>query len=184
MKNIHLLRHSFADFSERYLLGMRMFFDVESAESMTSSTKQAKRTHRLPKRAMVSRAGSVTDWGGYVFVYGDRRNGESVRQSLLSLDIRGQFTSPVRGVSAFALRVTPESEPGLGNAEIPCVGVWTAAKPAFDGGVYLSDREFGLLLAMATAGKLLSVHLNFQEPHYGKALIASVSFSSDPPDEG
>ena len=48
---------------------------------------------------MVSRAGSVTDWGGYVFVCGDRRDGESLRHSLLSLDIRGEFTSPVRGVS-------------------------------------------------------------------------------------
>ncbi|WP_129449270.1 hypothetical protein [Methylibium sp. Pch-M] len=151
---------------------------------MTSSIKQTKRARKPSKRAMVSRAGSVTNWGGYVFVYGDRRNNQSVRQSLLSLDIRGEFTSPVRGVSAFALRVTPESEPGLGNVEIPCVGVWIAAKPEFDGGVHLSDREFDLLLAMATAGKLLSVYLHFQEPHYGKALIASVSFSSDPPDEG
>lgn len=95
----------------------------------------------------------------------------------------GEFTEPVRGISAFSLRVRPEAKPGLGNVEIPSVGAWSATKPAFDGGVYLSEREFDLVLAMATSGKLVSVHFHFQEPHYGKALIASVSFGSDPPEE-
>ena len=147
--------------------------------NVASSTKTK---HKSSKRLFLSRAGSVNSWGGYVFVYGDRRDGENSRHRLLSLDVRGEFTTPVRDISAYALRVTPEAEPSLGNVEVPCVGVWTATKPAFDGGVYLSDREFDLVLAMATSGKLASVHLNFQEPHYGKSLIASVSFSSDPPD--
>ncbi len=132
------------------------------------------------QRAMLSRAGSVTSWGGYLFVYGDRRAGESSRRNLLSLDIKGEFLMPVRGIAAFVIRINPEAEPSLGNVEIPCVGVWSSSKPAFDGGVYLSEREFDLILAMASSGKLASVHLQFQEPHYGKSLIASVSFSSEP----
>lgn len=101
----------------------------------------------------------------------------------MSLDIRGEFTTPVRDISTFTLRINPEAEPSLGNAEIPCVGVWTSVKPAFNGSVDLSDREFDLVRTMASSGKLVSVHLNFQQPHYGKSLIASVSFSSDSPDE-
>jgi hypothetical protein len=141
-----------------------------------------KRRHKSSKRLMLSRAGSVINWGGYVFVYGVRRDAEIFRHSLLSLDIRGEFTTPVRDISAFALRVTPEAEPSLGNVEIPCVGVWTAAKSALEG-LPFRPGVFDLVLAMATSGKLASVHFNFQEPHYGKSLIASVSFSSAPPGE-
>jgi len=134
------------------------------------------------KRELLARSGAVVDWGGHIFIHGDRRAGEGCRTTLMSIDIRGQFTTPVKGVAAFRLRVTPEVNPSSGNAEIPAVGVWTSAKPALDGGVYLSDREFDLVRTMAAAGKLASIYVSFQEPHYGSSLIASVSFSSDPPE--
>lgn len=147
---------------------------------MPSTTKP----RRTPaKRALLSITGSPTDWGGELFVYGDRRDGSDLRHTILSLDIRGEFTTPVRGTTAFVLRVRSEDKPSLGNVEIPCVGVWIAVKPAFDGSVNLSHREFDLVLAMAASGKLASVHLNFQEPRYGKSLIATVSFSSYRPEE-
>lgn len=134
------------------------------------------------KRELLARSGVVEDWGGYIFIHGDRRAGEGCRTTLMSMDIRGEFTTPVKGVTAFRLRVTPEISPSAGNAEIPAVGVWTSAKPALDGSVYLSDREFDLIRTMAAAGKLASIYVGFQEPYYGSSLIASVSFSSDPPE--
>ena len=48
--------------------------------------------------------------------------------------------------------------------------------------VNLSQSEFSLVLGMAAAGRMVSVHVSFQEPRYGSALIASCSFSSDPPE--
>lgn len=139
-------------------------------------------TKRKRKQELIARSGSVLDWGGYMFIHGDRRAGEGCRTTLMSLDVRGEFTAPVKGVSEFRLRLTPETSPGSGNAVIPCVGAWTSVKPALDGTVVLSDREFDLVRTMAAAGKLASIYVSFQEPHYGCSLIASVSFSSDPPE--
>lgn len=139
-------------------------------------------TKRKSKPELLARSGTVADWGGHVSIHGDRRAGEGCRTTLMSLDIRGEFTTPVKGVAAFRLRVTPEISPSSGNAEIPAVGVWTSAKPALEGSVYLSDREFDLVRTMAAAGKLASIYVSFQQPHYGSSLIASVSFSSDPPE--
>lgn len=144
---------------------------------MTATSIRRKR-----KTELLSRSGLVVDWGAYVFILADRLGGEGLRRTLMSLDIRGQFETPVRGVTAFSLRLIPETNPSTGNAEIPCVGAWTSAKPALDGSVYLSDREFDLVRTMASSGKLVSVHASFQTPHYGRSLIASVSFSSDQPD--
>jgi hypothetical protein len=142
---------------------------------------KANRKEHLPRREILSRSGSVTSWGGDVFVVGDVRRGVRLRHSHVSLDIRGEFITSVQGISAFSLRLAPEDAPGLGMAEIPCVGVWSSVKPSFEGGVALSHREFDLILGLAAAGKLASVHFHFQAPRYGKSLIASVSFSSDAP---
>lgn len=122
-------------------------------------------------------------WDAYVYVRADRRDGACDRDSLLSLNIKGNFTAAIRNVAAFILRIYPEADPQPGNAAIPFIGIWTSTKPMFDGAVYLSYREFDLLLAMAQSGKLISVHLSFQEPYYGKSLIASVSFSGESPEE-
>ena len=71
---------------------------------MASSSSRQRR--RSSKRAMLSRAGSVVDWGGYVFAYAERRAGEKSRQNLMSLDIRGELLSPVRARSAKRWRQT------------------------------------------------------------------------------
>lgn len=137
---------------------------------------------RKRKAGIIARSGLVLDWGGYLFIQGDRKFGEGTRTTLMSLDIRGEFSTPVKRVTPFRLRVTPDANPSFGNAEIPCVGAWTSAKGTLDGCVYVSDREFDLVRTMAAAGTLASVYASFQEPYYGSSLIASVSFSSDPPD--
>ena len=47
----------------------------------------------------------------------------------------------------------------------------------------LTEREFDMVLALAAEGKLLSVAVSFQKPHYGRGVITSVDFSSEMLDE-
>lgn len=138
---------------------------------------------KAAKRTLVSCGGLVNAWDGYLYVRADRREGVCNRDGLMVLNIKGDFTAAIRSVAAFILRIYPEQDPQAGTGAIPFIGLWTSTKPMFDGAVYLSYREFDLLLAMAQAGKLVSVHLSFQEPYYGKSLIASVSFSGEPPED-
>src|SRR5262245_13226299 len=98
------------------------------------TTQRTKRLRKPSGRAMLSRSGLLTCWDGFVSVYAEQRRGERARNSLLTLTLHGEFTQPVRGVSAFDLRLSPEDQSGLGNVEIPCVGVWIATMPTFDGG--------------------------------------------------
>ena len=143
-------------------------------------TKVQKR--KAAKRTLLSCSGRVETWNGYVYVSADRREGVCNRDSLISLNITGEFIAAVRGVTGFILRIYPKPDPQPGDAAIASIGIWISTKPTFDGAVYLSYREFDLLLAMAQSGRLVSVHLSFQEPYYGRSLIASVSFSGERPE--
>lgn len=143
-------------------------------------------TRKAPKRRTTKRpilhcGARVDDWDAYVYVSANRKHGIDVRENLLVLNISGEFTKAMNKVSAFILRIYPKAEPKAGAGAVPSVGIWTAAKPRFDGAIYLSFREFDLLLAMAQTGKLVSVHFSFQKTRYGVGAIASVSFSGEPP---
>lgn len=133
---------------------------------------------------MIERSGAISGWGGYVAAFADiDPNTEEPRRSplsLLPLDFHGTFTEAVGGIRAFTLRVAPSANPAVGIGEHPAVGAFGSVKPILDGGVQLTFAEFQLLLALATAGKPLSVTLTIQKPSIGGALIFAAVFHSDP----
>ena len=149
----------------------------------TQSTQRAVRHKKRKKRDILSRFGTVTSWDLSVFVYSEKRSATAERQALISLVLKGTLVEPVRNTTAFGLTVFPCADPELGNAEIPSVGSIIAMKPVLNAVVQLAYEEFQVVMALATAGRLVSVRLSFQEPRYGSALIASCSFSSQPPEE-
>lgn len=102
---------------------------------------------------------------------------------MLCLEIRGDLSEPVKNISSFRLTVFAQSEPAVGAAEIPSVGSVISMRGSLDAVVELADREFQLLTAIATAGRLTAVDLSFQEPRYGTGLIASCSFCTREPDD-
>lgn len=138
---------------------------------------------RSKRRELMLRSGLVHGWDASVFVLAESRHGVRERKPMLVLEVRGEFPEPVKKLSSFKLTVFAEAEPAVGAAEIPSVGSIIAMRGSIDAVVQLADREFQLVMAMATAGRLRSVDLSFQEPRYGSALIASCSFSSRDPDE-
>jgi len=149
---------------------------------------KAPRATRGPKartklRELVSRSGLIREWNASVFVIADVHHGSRERKSTLCMEFRGALTKPVKSVSEFMLIVFAETEPTVGKADIPSVGSIISIRQTLDAVVPLAKGEFQLLATMAAAGKATSVHMSFQEPKYGSALIASCTFSSQLPDD-
>lgn len=138
---------------------------------------------QIKRRELMSRTGVVHGWDASVFVLLESRHGARERKPMLVLELRGELSEPVKKVGSFKLTVFAEAEPAVGAAEIPSVGSVLSMRGSLDAVVQLADREFQLVVAMATAGRLMSVHLCFQEPRYGSALVASCSFDTRKPDE-
>lgn len=151
-----------------------------SSPRPNSSRKPKSRSKR---RELMSRTGVVHGWDASVFVRAESQHGVRERKPMLVLELRGELSEPVKKVTSFKLTVFAEAEPAVGAAEIPSVGSVLSMRGSLDAVVQLADREFQLAMAMATAGRLASVHLHFQEPRYGSALIASCSFDTQTPDE-
>lgn len=142
-----------------------------------------KPTARSKRRELMSRAGVVHGWDASVFVRAESQHGAPERKPMLVLELRGELSEPVKKVGSFKVRVFAEAQPAVGASEIPSVGSVLSMEGSLDAVVQLADREFQLVAAMATAGRLTLVHLCFQEPRYGSALIASCSFDTREPDE-
>jgi len=145
------------------------------------------RRKRPSRTTLLSREGAITAWRASLHVFAERRRGEPrERKGSPWLVIEGELTEPVAGVSAFSIHMFPVTGPRVGQAEIPSVGSFIRAKPVMDGVVELAEREFDFVLTLLTSGRIASCSVAFQPPRYGRALIASIGFSSDPalPDEG
>ena len=98
------------------------------------------------------------------------------------MKVYGTLTEAVNGVFAFDFQIIGSTSPAAGTAEIPCVGSIAGMKPKLQAGMELSFRQFDVLLSIARAGRLKSCRFSFQAPRYGSSLIASVSFSTSPPE--
>jgi hypothetical protein len=137
---------------------------------------------KKPKRELLSREGLVSGWTLDIYASAVGTKNIRSRESARYLIVEGEFTEAVKGVAKFLLQVSPESEPGVGAREMPCVGSVLQLKPQIQAAATLTSDEFHDLLLLASTGKLRTFQMAFQEPHYGHALIASMSFSSRDPE--
>jgi hypothetical protein len=103
------------------------------------------------------------------------------RESSRYVILEGEFLEPLSGATKFLLQLSPQLEPSLGGGDIPSVGSVIQVKTQVQAVVTLTPDEFHYVFLLASSGKLLSVYMAVQEPYYGRALIASMSFSSRPP---
>lgn len=71
------------------------------------------------------------------------------RKTMLTIDIQGEFTEPIAGISQFSIMAYVHANPVIGQAEVPAIGAFTAIKPVLRGGIDLSPSEFQSLLTMA-----------------------------------
>ncbi|ATA53597.1 hypothetical protein CKY39_10490 [Variovorax boronicumulans] len=143
----------------------------------------AKKKHS-PKREILRRQGVIEDWGLslYAMSQGGKAIEERRREEQIYMTVGGTLTEAVNGVLAFDFQIIGSTSPAAGRAEIPSVGSITGMKPKLQAGMELSLRQFDVLLSIARAGRLKSCRFSFLAPRYGSSLIASVSFSTSPPE--
>lgn len=147
------------------------------------TTAKKRKTSR--SREILSRHGLIEGWD--LSLYARAQGGRAVegrtRDESTYLKVRGTLTEAVNGVLSFDFQLTGSTSPMVGRPDIPSVGAITGMKPALQAGIDLSSEQFNTLLSIACAGRLKSCHFSFQTPHYGSALISSVSFSTSLPED-
>lgn len=150
---------------------------------MYSGSQLINKPRKLPSRTtLLTREGIITGWRASLHVYAQQQRGRPRdRTGRPWLVLEGELTEPVTGVSGFSIHMFPVNEPSVGQAEIPSVGSFIRTKPVLEGVVELSEPEFGFIATLLSSGRVTSCSLAFQQPHYGRALIASINFSSERP---
>jgi len=136
------------------------------------------------KSDLLSRYGTVHDTRIDLNIQAERLHGNLYqRKSSIYVDVIGEFTEPVSGVTQFSILTFPVEKPELGKTVIPSIGSFIRIKPTAQSVIELSLEEFQNLMQLAASGKLRSCYLAFNEPFRGRASIVSISFSSDPPEQ-
>jgi len=92
--------------------------------------------------------------------------------------MRGKLSEPLNGVTDFYVQISGTPDPQLVSADTRSVGYVISMKPVVQAVVDLSEGEFRALVAMAGAQRLTTCRICLDKPHYGKAPIVSVSFST------
>ena len=136
------------------------------------------------RREIEFRYGLITGWQFDMHIHAERpRGGSAQRESRMYLELKGQLTKPLVGVTEFSILTFVSEEPKAGQGEVASIGSLTRIKPSIQGGVDLSFAEFQTVIQMASGQQLRSCYIAFQAPHRGHALITSISFGSALPDE-
>ena len=148
------------------------------------SVAKTKTRRRPRRRCLISRFVEIQGVDASVSVGGEGADPARLRRSMKHLEARGVLTESLGSTIDALLTIFSEAEPSVRGGEIPNVGAVLAVRPRLAAVVGLAPDEFGLLAAMMLAGRLASAHLAFQEPKYGKGLVASFSFSTQSPEIG
>lgn len=144
--------------------------------------KKAKSTRR--RREVQFRYGLITGWQFDMHIQADRLRADMAkRESRTYLELKGELTEPLAGVTQFSILIFISEEPKAGLGEVASIGSFTRIKPSLQGALDLSRAEFQTLTQIVAAQQLRSCYVAFQTPHYGHALIVSISFSTGLPDD-
>jgi hypothetical protein len=149
--------------------------------STAPSKKPTARKSRKRKNTVISREVNVSDWELQMFSHavpgpnpGHRRPAETY------LIVKGTLTEPFNGSSAFSAQFHSEDAPRIGPKPLAAVGHASASKHGISITASLYNIEFDRLLALATAGKLLYIAIDFEEPLRGSAALTTLGFCSAP----
>jgi hypothetical protein len=143
-----------------------------------------KAKHRPARRELLSRYGHVISWHASLSARADRPRGHPPgRESRASIQLEGEFTEAVGGVTRFLIQVSPTDKPDVGNAAVPNIGAFISVKPELQGVVDMTEGEFQRLLTLAASDHLAWCFVAFTVPFRRSALIVSIDFSTRAPDD-
>ena len=141
----------------------------------------SKRSHRITRPEILNRNVDITSVGASFRVRVDEpRDPEPEIEVKPWLELRGVLDEPVRQTSEIVLSLYPNTRTKVGTTRPPAVGAIVGAKATVDAVISLPHVEFDRLWSFAFSGHLKNAWMAFTAPHYNKALILAVSFSSQP----
>jgi hypothetical protein len=149
---------------------------------MVTSSKPGKKAPKGKTRELLPREARVLDWTVDIHARGEGPKTARRRESSQYMIVEGELTEPLGGVTSFLLQLWPDPDTSVGTREIASVGSVIQVKPTIQVAASLTPDEFHSVFLLASSGKLRSVYMAVQEPRYGRALVASFSFSSRPPE--
>ena len=142
------------------------------------SVVKTKARRRSKRRCLLSRFVEIQGVDASVSIGGEGADPARLRRSMKHLEARGVLTESLGSTIDALLTIFSEAEPSVRGGEIPNVGAVLTTRPHVSVAISLAPDEFSLLSTMMLAGRLASAHLVFQEPKYGKGLVASATFST------
>jgi hypothetical protein len=136
------------------------------------------RARKPVRRDPITDNGVSDEWDVFVHTQGATGRGFPERHSLCGIELRGQLTAGLNGVTAFEFMLTPKSEKELKTDT--AVGNISKVKPAISGLVNLTPEEFATALALTTSGRPVHFRLSMDKPRYGWATIFSFAMGLRP----
>ena len=96
------------------------------------------------------------------------------------LELSGTMNEPVRDVLDVVINMYPKDKVEPGSVRPAAVGAVLQIRPHLDVVAAFPSVDFDRMLVLAIGGQLKHGNLCFTTPHRNKALVVSMSFSSEP----
>lgn len=137
---------------------------------------------RSAGREMLMLAGEISVWRSELHLSHPPGHMEGdERTTGMTLEVSGDFTEPVKGVTRFTLMLgTYHGGGAVARGKTSQVGAFYKAKPSLLGSASLSLSELQLLLILLASGQRLQCTCYCQQPHYGNAAIQVLTFATSP----
>ena len=108
-----------------------------------------------------------------------RRSDEPSAETLICLTARGVVNEPVGEVRDIEIHLYPRESVEIGTARPASIASIIQVKPHVSVVARFPHPEFDRMWAMAFASQMKFAHVAFTKPHYGNALVTSLSFSNE-----
>ena len=95
------------------------------------------------------------------------------------LDLRGYMPDPVRDIDEVVMHLWSDAHWRVGSVRPAAIAHVVGMRPAVDVICSLPPAEFGYVWSLALSGRLTHAYLTFTRPHYNRAPVHSLSFSSE-----
>ena len=130
----------------------------------------ALRKRTVTKKPMLTRESAITAWESSLSIQGKRdRDGFRERESHRYLNLFGTFDDPVGKLCSFEVFLTPRDEtPRVEREGEPAIGTLHTWQHRLTFFVDLSEIEFATILTLATAERIRSCVLRFEQPIRGR----------------
>ncbi len=130
----------------------------------------AARKRTVTKKPMLTREAPITAWKCSFSIQGKRdRDGYGERESNRYLLLFGTFDDPVGKHLNFEVFLTPGDEtPRVEREGEPAIGSLLTLRRRLTFFVHLSEIEFATILTLATAERIRSCVLRFEQPIRGR----------------